>query len=96
MSLNVPFRLNQTFTSTATSVSQLDSNPFPGSNNVLKDTTTGYNYFPSATPTGLDQNFRTLYLNEYSADVQQQLSKTLVLTMGYIGTKARRFRGTRI
>lgn len=90
MSLNVPFRLNQTFTSTPTAFAQLDGNPFPGSTRVARDTTTQFNYFPSATPSGIDQNFRVLYLNEYAADVQQQFSKALVLTVGYIGNEGAR------
>ena len=89
MSLNVPFRLNQTFTSNSSNVVQLDNSPFPAGTPV-RNAQTGYTYYPSATPTGLDQNFRTLYLNEYAADVQQALTKTLVLTMGYIGNEGAR------
>ena len=84
MGLNVPFRLTQSFNSTPTAQSVLSTNPFPVVAGTTPDGSLAHP-FTSVAPTGIDPNFRTLYLDEWGADVQQQLSRTIALTIGYIG-----------
>jgi hypothetical protein len=86
MGINVPFRLTQSFNSTATAQSVLSTNAFPVVPGLTPDGSTLRPY-TNVAPTGIDPNFRTLYMNEYGADVQQQLSPTIALTVGYIGNE---------
>ena len=85
LGLNVPFRLTQAFTSTNTAQSVLSTNPFPVSGTAQNGTQAAP--YTSVAPTGIDPNFRTLYLDEYGADIQQQLTPTISLTIGYIGNQ---------
>ena len=84
LGLNVPFRLIQSFSSTPTAQSVLSTNPFPNVPGVTP-TGTATAPFTSVSPTGIDVNFRTMFIDEYGADIQQQLSPTISLTIGYIG-----------
>jgi len=86
MQINPPFRLVQTFTSATGAQVQLDTNPFPV---IAGSTPDGSQQHPytNVSPTGLNPNARTLYLNEYGADIQQQLSPTMSLTIGFIGNE---------
>jgi len=85
MGINAPFRLIQNFTSSAAAQSVLSTNPFPSTGS----TPNGSQALPyqNVSPTGIDPNFRTLYLDEFGFDVQQQLSPTIILTIGYIGNE---------
>jgi hypothetical protein len=87
MGINAPFRLIQGFNSTATAQSILSTTPFPVVTGSTPDGSSAHP-FANVAPTGIDPNFRTLYLNEYGADVQQQLTPTIALTIGYIGNEA--------
>ena len=85
LGLNVPFRLTQAFNSTSTAQSVLSTNPFPITGTPQNGTAAAP--YTSVAPTGIDPNFRTLYLDEYGADIQQQLTPTISLTIGYIGNE---------
>ena len=81
-------------TTTVSAQSILSTNPYPATvsttnGTVTTTTTDGSQAHPytNVAPTGIDPNFRTLYLNEYGADVQQQLSPTIALTIGFIGNE---------
>ena len=84
MGLNVPFRLTQGINSTPTAQSVLSTNPFPVVAGSSPDGTTA-RPFTNVAPVGIDPNFRTLYLDEWGADIQQQISRTIAVTIGYIG-----------
>jgi hypothetical protein len=86
MGINAPFRLTQNFNSTPIAQSVLSTTPFPVVAGSTPDGTSAHP-FTSVAPTGIDPNFRTLYMNEWGADVQQQLSGTIALTIGYIGNE---------
>jgi hypothetical protein len=86
MQINPPFRLAQTFTSATGAQVQLDSTPFPVVAGTTPDGSAAHP-FTSVAPTGIQQNARTLYLSEYGADIQQQISPTMSLTIGYIGNE---------
>ncbi|HEV2273345.1 MAG TPA: TonB-dependent receptor [Acidobacteriaceae bacterium] len=84
MAIQVPFRLGQTLFSSAAQPLQIDTNPFPvGANTPNGSASKPYT---GITPTGMSQNFRTMYVNEWAADVQQQLTPTIALTIGYMGS----------
>ena len=75
-----------------TAQSVLSTNPFPNpvyATGVAAAVPNGTAAAPytSVAPTGIDPNFRTLYLDEYGADIQQQLTPTISLTIGYIGNQ---------
>ncbi len=84
LGLNPPFRLAQSFNSTPVAQSVLSTNPFPV---VAGSTPTGTQAqpFTSVAPTGIDPNFRTMYLDEWGLSIDQQLTPTIGLTIGYIG-----------
>ncbi len=86
MGINAPFRLIQGFNSTANAQSVLSTNPFPVVVGSTPDRSQAHPY-SNVAPTGIDPNFKTLYLNEYGADFQQQLSPTIALTIGFIGNE---------
>lgn len=86
MQINPPFRLAQTFTSSTGAQVQLDSSPFPAIAGSTPDGSQAHP-FTSVAPTAIQPNPRTLYLNEYGADIQQQLSPTMALTIGFIGNE---------
>jgi hypothetical protein len=86
MQINPPFRLVQTFTSATGAQSQLDTNPFPVVAGSTPDGSQAHP-FTNVSPTGIQPNARTLYLSEFGADIQQQLSPTIALTIGYIGNE---------
>jgi hypothetical protein len=56
---------------------------------------TGVNPFAGATPPpvggfGVNQNFREPYLMNFSFGIEQQLAKSTLLTIGYVGSEGRR------
>ncbi|WP_162538890.1 TonB-dependent receptor [Granulicella sp. WH15] len=83
MSINPPFRLNQTFTSTVAAPIQIDNSPFPSG---TADGSFAHP-FTSVAPYGIGQNFKTQYMNEWGLDVQRQVTPTMTLTVGYIGSE---------
>ncbi len=89
MANGAPFRLAQSFTSRTTATAQtqiqMDNSPFP----FLGSAPDGSQSHPftNTTFTGIDPNFATLYMNEYGADVQTELTPTMTLTVGYLGNQ---------
>lgn len=77
LAINAPQRVPQTFFTTAPTPLNIDTNPFP----------TATSSSVSISPTGIQRNFRTMYVGEYSLDVQQQLTPSMSLTVGYLGTR---------
>jgi hypothetical protein len=100
LSLNLPFRLSQTFTSptslsacggvvgTCAAQVQIDSNPFPSTGSTPNGTLALP--YQSISPYGIDQNFRTMYDNQYGADIQRQVTSSLAITVGYMGNTGRK------
>jgi hypothetical protein len=70
-----PVRNPQTYTATSKSVLTL-ANPFPASNAP-----------GSRTATGIDPNYVTPYVDEWSLGVQQTISKTAFFELTYVGSK---------
>lgn len=68
----LPFRLRQTTNLSATSTLTL-SNAFTGT--------------PDLSPAGIEKDFRTAYIHEWSLGVQRELFKDLALDVSYIGSK---------
>ncbi len=83
LGLNPPFRLAQSFNSTPTAQAVLSTNPFPVVAGSTPDGTQA-RPFTSVAPTGIDPNFRTLYLDEWGMSIDQQLTSTIGITIGYI------------
>jgi hypothetical protein len=76
LATNLPFRNPQTFTSTAANPIQLDVNVFPASLSANSNTAVGINpYFPTA------------YAQQWSFDVERQLTTNLLVDVGYRGNK---------
>ncbi len=88
LGLNLPFRLTQGFTSATGSQVQLDTTPFPTGSKA--QTGTQANPYTNASPTGIAPNFRNLYVNEYGAEIQRQITPALALTVGYLGNEGAR------
>jgi hypothetical protein len=85
---NAPMRAPQTFYTTKATPLQLDTNPFPGpAGCTLEQIGLTANCPLTIAPTGIQRNFRTMYVLEYAADIQQQLANGLVLTVGYLGSE---------
>jgi hypothetical protein len=76
LATNAPFRYPQTFTATVASPLQLDVNPFPASLSAN-----------SSTASGINPHFPTAYVQQWNLDVERQLSPTLLLDLGYRGSK---------
>jgi hypothetical protein len=76
LATNAPFRNPQTFTATTANPIQLDVNPFPASLSAN-----------SSTATGINPRFPTAYVQQWNFDIERQLSQTLVLDVGYRGSK---------
>ncbi len=75
----LPFRLRQTSDNSSTSPLTL-TNAFSGT--------------PSLSPPGIDQNFRTAYVQEWSLGVQRELFKNLALEVSYLGSKGTKLPGS--
>ncbi len=87
MAINPPFRLSQSFTSATGAQVQLDTAPFPNpATGTLPNGTQAFPY-QNVSVTGAEPNFRTLYMDEYGADIQQQITPTMAITIGYIGNQ---------
>jgi len=72
LSRNSPFRQRQTANYAATTRPSL-ADPFSG--------------FPSVVPPGIDENFKTAYINQWSFGVQRELAESLVLDVSYLGSQ---------
>jgi hypothetical protein len=84
---NAPMRSPQTLYTSAANPLQLDTNPFPGPAGCSLSALGKTQACPlTIAPTGIEYKFRTMYIGEYSADVQQQLTEALALTIGYVGS----------
>src|SRR5262249_43461289 len=76
VSVNSPFRLRQT------------SGPFQATDRpVLADAFSG---IPSVVAPGIDPNFRTAYVDQWSFGVQRELSSNLVVDVSYLGSQGHR------
>jgi hypothetical protein len=85
---NAPMRTPQTlYTSTATAL-QIDTDPFPApAGCTLQELGVAPTCPLTIAPVGIQHNFRTMYITEYSTDVQRQLASGLSLTVGYMGSE---------
>ena len=57
------------------------SNPVPGTANVVASAS------PPAVIRGVDTDYKTPYMQHWSLDIQQQLTKNTIVTVGYYGSK---------
>jgi Carboxypeptidase regulatory-like domain/TonB dependent receptor len=89
---NVPMRDPQSLFTTAGSPIQIDNNPFPNPSTCASGQTLGSaSTCPLlVTPTGIAPYFRTMYVNEWSLDIQHQITQALALTVGYVGSTGHR------
>lgn len=88
---NVPLRNPQTFYTSAAEPLQIDTNPFPspaGCSSTDLGVTPGCAL--TVTPTGIARDYRNMYINEYSLDVQRQLTSAMALTVAYLGSEGSR------
>ncbi len=73
LSRNSPFRQRQT------------SGPFPATDRPnLADAFVG---IPAVIPPGIQEDFKTAYLNQWSFGVQRELARNLVLDVSYLGSQ---------
>jgi hypothetical protein len=75
----LPFRTSQTFTNTATNIVATWTNPFPAG-------VSG----GGLTPTGMNYNFPSAYVGQWSFGVQRQIVPNLVIETTYLGSKGTR------
>jgi Carboxypeptidase regulatory-like domain len=76
-----PWRATQTYTSSA-AVPLTDTVPYQAAD--VQQSITGATYSPT-------QRFQTAYVSEWTLGVQQQINKTMVLSVDYFGTKGTHF-----
>ncbi len=57
------------------------SNPVPGTANVVASAS------PPGVIRGVDTDYKTPYMQHWSLDIQQQLTKNTIVTVGYYGSK---------
>ena len=74
LSRNSPFRDRQT------------SGPFAASTRPLPNVADAFSGNPSVVPPGIDENFKTAYINQWSLGVQRELAENLVLDVSYLGS----------
>jgi len=79
---NVPERYPQTLFTSAADPIQIDTNPYPGPSGTPSTPATAL----TVTPIGISPNFKTMYVDEWSLDIQHQLTQALSLTVGYVGS----------
>jgi hypothetical protein len=83
MALNYPNRLAQTFNSSVASPITL-ANPFP----PIPSTVGPPPSDGSITLTGVVQNFKNAYTDQWSSTIQRQITRTMVWEIGYLGSKS--------
>jgi hypothetical protein len=76
LSRNSPFRQRQTAGSFAATV-----RPLPNVADIFAGN-------PSVVPPGIDENFKTAYVNQWSFGLQRELAENLVLDVAYLGSSA--------
>jgi Carboxypeptidase regulatory-like domain/TonB dependent receptor len=74
LSRNSPFRQRQT------------AGPIPMDRRPLPDIANMFAGNPSVVPPGIDEKFRTAYINQWSLGVQRELAENLVLDVSYLGS----------
>ncbi len=74
LSRNSPFRNRQT------------SGPFAATARPLPNVADAFSGNPSVVPPGIDPNFKTAYINQWSLGVQRELGQNLVLDVSYLGS----------
>ncbi|MBV9265472.1 MAG: TonB-dependent receptor [Acidobacteriaceae bacterium] len=72
----IPFRANETFTNTPTQLVATWTDPYPSGIAVG-----GY------TPNGINYNFKTPYVQEWSFGIEREIAHDLILEATYLGTK---------
>jgi hypothetical protein len=73
LSRNSPFRLRQTSGPLAATARPSLANPFSGN--------------PSVVPPGIQEDFRTAYVNQWSFGVQREILPNMVLDVAYLGSQ---------
>jgi hypothetical protein len=76
LSRNSPFRLRQT------------SGPFQATDRP--DLANAFSGIPSVVAPGIDPNFHTAYVNQWSFGIQRELAANLVLDISYLGSQGHR------
>jgi hypothetical protein len=74
LSRNSPFRNRQT------------AGPFLATTRPLPNVADLFAGSPSIVPPGIDPNFKTAYINQWSLGVQRELAQNLVLDVSYLGS----------
>ncbi len=74
LSRNSPFRNRQT------------AGPFAASLRPLPNVADVFAGNPSIVPPGIDPNFKTAYINQWSLGIQRELAQNLVLDVSYLGS----------
>jgi hypothetical protein len=75
LSRNSPFRLRQT------------SGPFAATQRPAPSLANAFSGNPSIVPPGIQEDFRTAYVNQWSIGVQREIAKNLVLDVAYLGSQ---------
>jgi hypothetical protein len=74
LSRNSPFRQRQT------------SGPFAATVRPLPNVADSFSGAPSVVPPGIDEDFKTAYINQWSLGVQREVAQNLVLDVSYLGS----------
>jgi Carboxypeptidase regulatory-like domain/TonB dependent receptor len=74
LSRNSPFRQRQT------------SGPFAATVRPLPNVADSFSGVPSVVPPGIDENFKTAYINQWSLGVQREIAQNLVIDVSYLGS----------
>jgi hypothetical protein len=74
LSRNSPFRQRQT------------SGPFAATVRPLPNVADAFSGNPSPVPPGIDADFKTAYINQWSLGVQRELAQNLALDVSYLGS----------
>ena len=75
LSRNSPFRQRQT------------AGPFAAALRPVPNLADLFSGNPSVVPPGIDENFRTAYVNQWSFGIQRELARNLVLDLSYLGSQ---------
>src|SRR5262245_8142572 len=76
LSRNSPFRQRQT------------SGPFAATVRPLPNVADAFSGAPSPVPPGIDADFKTAYINQWSFGVQREIAQNLALDVSYLGSSA--------
>jgi len=75
LSRNSPFRQRQT------------AGPFLATTRPAPNLADAFAGRPSVVPPGIDENFRTAYINQWSFGIQREILRNLVLDVSYLGSQ---------